>query len=134
MKQLSAQHLVQLHEFVISETGGHSGIRNRKDLESVISSIEYPVNRDKIRSIVHICAQLFRLIIQKHPFIDGNKRTALAVVLALLERNRYKLKTTDKDIESFTFSMAKGEVTELDEIEYWIFSRLKKVSKSGEEL
>ncbi|MDD4878020.1 MAG: hypothetical protein PHO02_03220 [Candidatus Nanoarchaeia archaeon] len=52
----------------------------------------------------------------------------------MLERNRYKLKTTDKDIESFTFKIAKGEVTELDEIEYWIFSRLKKVSKSGEEI
>lgn len=55
-------------------------------------------------------------------------------MLVLLERNRYKLKTTDKDIESFTFKIAKGEVTELDEIEYWIFSRLKKVSKSGEEI
>lgn len=134
MKKLSAEHLIQLHEFVVNETGGHSGIRNRKDLESVISSIEYPLNRDKVRSIVHICAQLFRLIIQKHPFLDGNKRTALAAVLALLERNRYKLKSTDKDIENFTFKIAKGEVFELDEIEYWIFSRLQKVSKSGEEL
>ncbi|MFA5888454.1 MAG: type II toxin-antitoxin system death-on-curing family toxin [Candidatus Nanoarchaeia archaeon] len=134
MKKLSAEHLIQLHEFVVNETGGYSGIRNRKDLESVISSIEYPINRDKVRSIVHICAQLFRLIIQKHPFLDGNKRTALAAVLALLERNRYKLKSTDKDIENFTFKIAKGEIFELDEIEYWIFSRLKKVSKSGEEL
>lgn len=134
MKKLSPETIIELHEFLIDETGGHSGLRSHKDLETIISSIEYPINRDKIRSMIHICAQIFRLIINKHPFVDGNKRTALAVVLALLERNRYKLKATNKEIEEFTLQIAKGQISEIDEIEYWMFNRLRKISKSGVEL
>lgn len=134
MKKISTQNIIEIHEFIINNTGGHSGIRSHNDIESIISNIEYPVNRSKIMSTVHICAQLFRLIIQKHPFVDGNKRTALAVVLAFLERNRYKLKATNTEIEEFTLQIANGNISELDEIEYWIFDRLKKISKSGEEL
>ncbi len=131
MKKLSRENLIELHEFVINETGGHSGIRSQKDIESIINNIEYPVNKDKIRSIVYVCAQLFRLIIHNHPFLDGNKRTALAVVLSLLERNKYRLNASPKNIEEFTFKIAKGEIKELDDIEYWIFNNLKKISKSG---
>lgn len=134
MKKLSSENIIELHEFVIEETGGHSGVRSHKDLESIINNIEYPIDRNKLRSMVYVCAQLFRLIINKHPFVDGNKRTALAIVIALLERNRYKLKATNKEVEEFTLRIAKGEINELDEIEYWIFNNLRKISKSGEEL
>jgi death-on-curing protein len=134
MKKLTIDHIIEVHDLVIEETGGHPGLRNKKDIEMILDMIEYPVEKSKIRSLVHVSAQLLKLIIMNHPFVDGNKRTALTVMLALLKRNNYKLKATKTELEKFIWKIAKGGITETDEIEYWIFQRLKKVSKSGDEI
>ena len=43
-----------------------------------------------------------------HPFVDGNKRTALVAADVCLRLNGYRLADSD-DIESFFWSIARGE-------------------------
>jgi death-on-curing protein len=53
-----------------------------------------------------------------HPFVDGNKRTALVAADVCLRLNGYRLTNSD-DIESFFWSIARGEKS-VEDIEAWV--------------
>lgn len=88
--------VVKLHDNRIEHYGGLYGLRDKGSLEGVLIScfatfdgIEfYPSTKEKIAKIV---VSLVRL----HPFVDGNKRTALAVLIVLSDLNGLQLKTFD---------------------------------------
>ena len=51
-------------------------------------------------------------IARNHPFVDGNKRTALVVAELFLALNGFKLTASDADCVGMTLQAAKGSVTE----------------------
>ena len=51
----------------------------------------------------HIC--------QNHPFIDGNKRTALATALVFLSLNGIELDDPKEDLYELMMKVAKGKAT-----------------------
>ena len=100
MKELfwypAVSEVVQLHDELIEEYGGLGGLRDRGALDLALSScfatfdgIEfYPSTKEKIAKIV---VSLVRL----HPFVDGNKRTALSILFSLAGKNRITVQTFD---------------------------------------
>ena len=54
-----------------------------------------------------------------HPYIDGNKRIALVVMVAFLERNGVELMATNAEMLSVMLALAAGDMTE-DELVRWI--------------
>ena len=52
--------------------------------------------------LFHIC--------QNHPFVDGNKRTALAVSQVFLCGNGHRLAVDKVDLEALTLGAAAGEI------------------------
>ncbi len=58
-------------------------------------------------------------LIKNRPFIDGNKRTAIASAGIFLRRNGYALKTTQKELKRFTLGMANGKVSTLDAVKWF---------------
>ena len=100
MKELfwypSVSEVVQLHDELIEEYGGLGGLRDRGALDLALSScfvtfdgIEfYPSTKEKIAKIV---VSLVRI----HPFVDGNKRTALSILFSLTGKNRITVQTFD---------------------------------------
>lgn len=73
-------------------------------------------------------AALFRSLIQNHPFLDGNKRTAIVALDVFLGLNHYEFKAKKKDMVEFALKTAKGEVKDLGEIAEWIRKRSRKRS------
>ncbi len=61
-----------------------------------------------------------------HPFTEGNKRTALAVCLSILEKDGYTLPNT-RDTYEFVRSVASCERTR-EEIEGWLRSNAISIS------
>jgi death-on-curing protein len=60
-------------------------------------------------------AALIESIITTHPFLDGNKRTAMRLGLALMEFNFPRIGTvSDAEIEAIAVGVAEGTVTLLD--------------------
>ena len=53
-----------------------------------------------------------------HPFVDGNKRTALVAADVCLSLNGHRLAASD-DLESFFWSIARGERS-VEDIELWV--------------
>ena len=90
MNFLTVEQVMQLHVLVVSETGGSTGLRDLGRLEAVIASQSQNVfGQETYDTAVEKSAALIRGIIGDHPFVDGNKRTAMLAGLTFLKINSF---------------------------------------------
>lgn len=71
------------HKQLIDRYGGAHGIRDAGALESAL----HRPQTGYYDTLIHEAAALLESLVQNHPFIDGNKRTAFAVVDVFLRIN-----------------------------------------------
>jgi death on curing protein len=116
---VSAFHLRQL-----SEHGGGSGIRDLSLLESALQRPQNKLNYGQ-PDIADLAAAYAYGIARNHPFIDGNKRTALVASFTFLYLNGYKVETTQAENVTTFLALAAGSLTE-DELAIWFRKRLQK--------
>ena len=84
----------------------------------------------KYQTIESVAANLFYGIALGHAFENGNKRTALLSMLALLEKNRtYLINTTEDDLYELARGVAANEKRNADvettQIAKWLKSRIR---------
>ncbi len=100
----------EMHEIIITETGGLSGLRDATMLHAAAArpfatfagQELYPTDFEK-------AAALFHSLIKSHPFMDGTKRTALAAALYFLERSGYSIPQNLPLIEVVAFCVTIAE-------------------------
>lgn len=115
MKYLTAEQVLFIHSRLIDETGGSHGIRDIGLLQSAVSRPMATFGgEDLYPDIFHKVAALMESLIKNHPFIDGNKRTAISSTGIFLRMNGYSLETSQKELEGFTLDMATGKVSAAD--------------------
>ena len=73
------------HQQLIERYGGATGIRDAGALESAL----HRPQTGYYDTIIHEAAALLESLVQNHPFVDGNKRVAFAVVDVFLRINGY---------------------------------------------
>lgn len=97
--------------------GGHGAEVLRGILElprqSALGEPAYPTIFDK-------AAVLLRSIALDHPFVDGNKRMALATAMVFLSVNGWLLRATDDELRDFTLDVVTGRVRKLAQIAEWL--------------
>jgi len=52
--------------------------------------------------------------VKNHPFVDGNKRTALVATLAFLGLNGRRLEAPDDDLFELVLGVAEGRITKAE--------------------
>jgi death-on-curing protein len=87
-KHLSVSAVRAIHVEVLAAHGGGEGLRDPGMLESAVAAPQAswagaPIMTDPIE----IAAAYLFYLCRNHPFIDGNKRTALAACLVFLDQN-----------------------------------------------
>jgi death-on-curing protein len=126
MKKLDTTQVLFLHNLMHSATGGFSGIRDLAALESAIyhayASFE---GRDLYETIEEKAARQAYGIIRNHPFIDGNKRTGLFVMLVFLELNRIELDFKQAELVYLGIGIANGLISP-EQITEWVLKHKKK--------
>lgn len=65
-------------------------------------------------SIAEMAAAYLFHLAQNHPFVDGNKRTALAAALAFLWLNEWRLNAGDDELTELVIGVASGRVSKAD--------------------
>ena len=80
---ISTADALFFHKQLIERHGGAPGIRDVGALESAL----HRPQTGYYDTIIHEAAALLESLIHIHPFIDGNKRTAFAVVDVFLRIN-----------------------------------------------
>ena len=88
-----------------------TGIRSVDLLQSALfRQIVSFGGKKKYTEPLHICATLFFGMVKNHPFSDGNKRTALLVLLYQLQLYKYFPVAPKKDFEKLVLSVAEGSL------------------------
>jgi death-on-curing protein len=118
---LTLDEVLGIHADQIRVYGGASGIRDLSLLRSAIAMSETSFDGEYLHSSVFemAAAYLFHLA-RNHPFVDGNKRTALMCALVFLGLNGQRLRADPNDLYSLVDGAAAGEV---DKAEISVFIR-----------
>lgn len=126
MIYLTAEQILFLHARLIAETGGSHGLR---EINLLLSAVGRPhatfEGRDLDPDIYHKAAALLDSLIRNHPFIDGNKRTAIAAAAIFLRQNGLHLKADPLELERFTLGAAQAQFT-LEEMVTWLQSHTRR--------
>lgn len=98
------KHAIEVHDWIIDNSGGLHGYREIGLLDSALEHIQndmyYPTFVEKLKHLVYAVNKF-------HPFSDGNKRSSLVLGAYFLELNGY-----DYCVQKF--------VQEMEEIVVWL--------------
>jgi death-on-curing protein len=77
-----------IHREVLQAHGGSAGIRDEGLLDSAVAAPQATMmGKPMFKEPVEVAAAYLFYLCRNHPFIDGNKRTALATCLVFLSEN-----------------------------------------------
>ena len=127
MNYLSAEDILVIHARIIDETGGSHGIR---DLHRLASIAERPKmqfgGRELYPTLFDKAAAYFESAAMDHPFIDGNKRTAVAIAARFLFLNGCELHTSSRVLEQFVLRAVVKKYS-IHEVAKWLEAHSKKI-------
>lgn len=107
IKCLTLEEILRLHFQVIADFCGLHGVRAENRLKSVVLAPKQEAFVQKQYEIIEEKAAVYLInIIGDHPFIDGNKRTAVTVCTIFLSRNNRKITPSPKELEGFAVWVA----------------------------
>jgi death on curing protein len=117
MKQPLAHPTVEavkaVHAEVLAAHGGGTGLRDEALLESAVAAPQATMMGETLfTDPVEIAAAYLFYLCRNHPFVDGNKRTALATCLVFLSENdRLPQENLDVDAwEALTLDVAASRI------------------------
>lgn len=120
---LSKEQIVTLHDALIAETVGDTGLRDEGLLESALNApFQSFATVEPFPSIQQKAARLGYGLIINHPFVDGNKRIGAHAMLVFLALNRIELEYTQEELSDVIIKVAAGE-REFDDLLKWIIVR-----------
>ena len=107
---LTMSEIMIIYEDQIRRYGGQYGIRDISLLSSALALPESTYDGKYLHESIPemACAYAFH-ISENHPFIDGNKRTALASALVFLDLNGYEFTSSEEVVYETMMLVAKGE-------------------------
>lgn len=116
---LSRLAVEAVHRSQVDEHGGHHGVRDESLLESALAR---PRNRwayAEDADLADLAAAYAHGIARNHPFVDGNKRTALMAAYTFLDVNGRVLDAPQPEAVVAVRALSTGEITE-EEFAAWI--------------
>lgn len=134
MTYLSIEDILEIHSFIIDETGGSHGLRDRGSLLATVAlPAQTTFGHELYPTIFAKAAVYTRNIIFSHPFIDGNKRTAMTVAAVFLEDNGHEFVAPQGEIERFALEIIENHL-DIEAIALWLKRHSKKKGKKRKSL
>ena len=120
----SLDDVLATHARLLALFGGAEGVRDRAALEAALARPQNGYYQD----VVEQAAALLESLSQNQAFIDGNKRTAIAITAAFLRVNGYRLEF--EDLEAYTFMTRLYEKAQFrfEKLEPWVRKHARRIS------
>ena len=112
MKWLRIDAVLAMHKRQIAEHGGGDGLRDQGLLESALARPQNIAVYEPDADVARLAAAYAFGIAKNHPFVDGNKRTALVACRTFLILNGYQLNATPAEKYLTFLSLAEGTLSE----------------------
>ncbi len=104
------------HKQLIERYGGAEGIRDIGALESAL----HRPQTGYYATLIHQAAALLESLIQLHPFVDGNKRVALAVTDVFLRINGHSITANSIYIHRFMVQLFEAHHFDMEHLAPWL--------------
>lgn len=113
---LSAEEVIEINAEMVRRFGGVQGIRDAGALKAAIARPQIGYYADLLEE----AAALFESLLQNHPFLDGNKRTAVTAVALFLMLNGQQLFFDDSETYKWLIGLFEsGQLTKA-KLEAWL--------------
>lgn len=117
---LTTSQVLYIHDRIFKRFGGSHGIRDTGLIESAVAKPKATFGGKYLYiSIFDKAAALLQSLLKNHPFVDGNKRTALTSAGVFLKKNSYKLVNKHKQEVEFAIRVDNGNLT-VEQISKWL--------------
>ena len=125
MRYIATEEILLIHERIVDIVGGRQGIRDTNLLQSITLRAQTAVfGEQQYKTVFEKAAVYLQSIAQYHVFIDGNKRTAIAVAARFMYVNRHELQATNAELEKFTLRVVE-EKLDIPELAAWFEQNTK---------
>lgn len=112
---LTLDEVLTLHSDQIQRYGGTPGLRDRGLLSSALGTVQATFDgRFLHQSLFEMAAAYLFHLAQNHPFLDGNKRVALAASLIFLWLNDREIEAPEDALTILVLGVAEGKVTKAE--------------------
>jgi death-on-curing protein len=127
IKWLLEETVYAIHKRQIAEHGGGDGIRGKGLLLSALARPQNILAYSEETPDISVLAAAYAFGIAKnHPFIDGNKRTALVVMRTFLLLNGFSLNASQEEKYLTFLKLAEGNLSEEDLVN-WIREKAERI-------
>ena len=112
----TVEDAIAIHDELIRRTGGAMGLRDLGGLESALlrPQIGY------YDGVVEEAAAMMESLAMNHPFVDGNKRTALATTDTFLRINGYFIDCDAREAHAFFMCLFATESFRFAQLREWL--------------
>ncbi len=125
MIRLTEQQVLAVHSRMIEMTGGSDGVSDRSLLDSALNAPFQTFDGKEIYpALLSKAAVMCRSIISNHPFVDGNKRIGIHVMLIFLELNGIELQYSQNELIELGLGVASSNLSG-DDILKWLIEHAK---------
>ena len=129
MKYFDAEDILVIHARIIDATGGSHGVRDVNGIKSIAERPRMGFGgKDLYPTVFHKASAYFTSTAFFHVFIDGNKRTAIALAVRFLHLNGYAFEVSNTEMEAFVLD-AVVKKYEIEVIANWLKKHSKKKRK-----
>ncbi|MFD0792296.1 type II toxin-antitoxin system death-on-curing family toxin [Mucilaginibacter litoreus] len=112
------------HNILIEQFGGSKGIRDMAGLQAALARPYMTFdNQDLYPTAVEKATAIFESLIINHPFIDGNKRIAYALLRIILAEAGLTINASQEDKYEMAISASMGTI-KFDQIKDWVASKI----------
>lgn len=113
---LTSAEIEAIHADQIRRYGGSPGLRDRGQLEAALFRPQTGYYSDVIAE----AAALWESLSENHPFVDGNKRTALACAYTFLAINGFRMKADPETLWAFLNHHYESGTLRFDVLDVWL--------------
>jgi death on curing protein len=126
VRYLSTEEVLALHARVVEQSGGATGLRDERALESCLAQPYQTFGGEELYpSLVEKAAALGFFLVSNHPFVDGNKRIGHAALEVTLVLNGLELFATLAEQEQMMLALASGTVSR-EEFTMWVSQHVRR--------
>lgn len=113
---LTLIEVLAIHHDQIKRYGGAEGVRDFGLLEAAL----YRPQTGYYDDVIEEAAALWESLAMNHPFIDGNKRVAAAVMITFLAINGYEIRQDAKTLYRFIIENLEGRSFSHGRLAVWL--------------
>ena len=117
--------VLAIHQLLIEEFGGSTGIRDQGALEAALSRPMQTFDEKELYPTpVEKAAAILESIVVNHPFFDGNKRMGYVLMRMVLLEAEIDFEAAQEEKYELVIRVAKGELNSSD-IAEWLKEKIK---------